>query len=145
MIKLARQGHPEHLSIREAARRANISETRWRHVENGYESRGPIKIPVNPSPRLLARMGRAVEISPERLRPADGEAADILEEIYGNEVPDLTWDDVPHYDDPTLEHFRNTAEAEGVKAGFALSLIAWIKEGLDTDNEGRPVRQRRAG
>jgi hypothetical protein len=145
LIKLARQGRREQLSIREAARRANISETRWRHVEAGFESRGPVKIPVNPTSGLLARMSAAVGLSPERLRPADGEAADILEEIYSHEVPDLTYDDVPHYGDPTLESFRNTAEAEGVKAGFALSLIEWIKEGLGTDDNGNVVTQRRAG
>jgi hypothetical protein len=61
------------------------------------------------------------------------------------EDTDLTYDDVPHYGDPTLESFRNTAEAEGVKAGFALSLIEWIKEGLGTDDNGNVVTQRRAG
>jgi len=145
LIKLAREGHPERLSIREAARRANISETRWRHVENGFESRGPVKIPVNPSPRLLARMAEAVGLSPERLRPADEEAADILEEIYSHEAPALTYDDVPHYGDPRLESFRNKAEADKLDAGMALGLVEYIKEGLGIDDNGNPVRHQRAG
>jgi hypothetical protein len=49
------------MSIREAARRADISESRWRQVELGYQQMaGNIKVPVQPRAETLAAMCRAI-------------------------------------------------------------------------------------
>lgn len=49
------------MSIREAARRAGISESRWRQVELGYQQMaGNIKVPVHPRPETVAAMCNAV-------------------------------------------------------------------------------------
>lgn len=49
------------LSIREAARRASISEGRWRQVELGYQQvGGGITVPVQPRPQTLAAMCKAI-------------------------------------------------------------------------------------
>lgn len=49
------------MSIREAARRAEISESRWRQVEAGYQQMaGGIKAPVSPRPETIAAMCKAI-------------------------------------------------------------------------------------
>lgn len=54
------------MSIREAARRADISESRWRQVEAGYQRMaGGIEVPVHPRPETVAAMCRAVSASVE--------------------------------------------------------------------------------
>jgi hypothetical protein len=49
------------MSIREAARRANISESRWRQVEAGVQKlAGGIEVPVHPRAETVAGMCEAV-------------------------------------------------------------------------------------
>ena len=49
------------MSVREAARRADISEGRWRQVELGFQRMaGGIEVPVHPRPETAAAMARAV-------------------------------------------------------------------------------------
>ena len=49
------------MSIREAARRADISESRWRQVEAGVQRMaGGIEVPVHPRPETVAAMCRAI-------------------------------------------------------------------------------------
>lgn len=49
------------MSIREAARRADISESRWRQVEAGYQRMaGGIDVPVHPRAETVAAMCRAI-------------------------------------------------------------------------------------
>ena len=49
------------MSIREAARRADISESRWRQVEAGVQKMaGGIEVPVHPRAETLAAMARAI-------------------------------------------------------------------------------------
>lgn len=49
------------MSIREAARRADISESRWRQVEAGYQRMaGGIEVPVHPRAETVAAMCRAI-------------------------------------------------------------------------------------
>lgn len=49
------------MSIREAARRADISESRWRQVEAGYQRMaGGIEVPVHPRAETVASMCRAI-------------------------------------------------------------------------------------
>jgi len=49
------------MAIREAARRADISESRWRQVEAGFQRMaGGIEVPVHPRPETVAAMCRAI-------------------------------------------------------------------------------------
>lgn len=49
------------MAIREAARRADISESRWRQVEAGVQKMaGGIEVPVHPRAETLANMSRAI-------------------------------------------------------------------------------------
>jgi hypothetical protein len=49
------------MSIREAARRANISESRWRQVEAGVQKMaGGIEVPVHPRAETVAAMCKAI-------------------------------------------------------------------------------------
>lgn len=49
------------MSIREAARRADISESRWRQVEAGFQKMaGGIEVPVHPRAETVAAMCKAI-------------------------------------------------------------------------------------
>lgn len=54
------------LSVRAAARAADISETRWRQIEAGYQRIGDAQVPVRPSVKTLAAMAVAVGESGQR-------------------------------------------------------------------------------
>jgi DNA-binding XRE family transcriptional regulator len=49
------------LSKAAAARRAGISQTRWIQVEQGYEKRGEVLIPTEPSKDLVIKVAAAFE------------------------------------------------------------------------------------
>lgn len=69
------------LSGREAARRAGISEGRWRQIVNGYivVAKG-VYSPVADAPaNTVARMAQTVDVSPEELEAAG--RADAAEEL----------------------------------------------------------------
>lgn len=49
------------MSVREAARRADISESRWRQVEAGVQKMaGGIEVPVHPRAETVAAMCKAI-------------------------------------------------------------------------------------
>lgn len=50
------------ISKREAARRAGISEGRWRQVVTGVQSAAGMIVPVNPRPITVVAMARAVAV-----------------------------------------------------------------------------------
>lgn len=55
------------MAIREAARRADISESRWRQVEAGFQRMaGGIEVPVHPRPETVAAMCKAISADPRR-------------------------------------------------------------------------------
>ena len=60
------EGARERLGIsgREAARRANITEARWRQVVTGVQTRGGQRIAVNPRALTIVAMAMAVEVEP---------------------------------------------------------------------------------
>ena len=81
LIRLARQAAG--LTIPDAVRRSGVSKARWSTVESGYESRDGEPRLVKAKADTIARMARAVDLSPERLE-SEGERADaaqILREI----------------------------------------------------------------
>jgi hypothetical protein len=59
------------LSAREAARRAGISEGRWRQITGGYQVVSPgVYAPVRGPAATLAKMAAVVGLSPAELRAA---------------------------------------------------------------------------
>lgn len=55
------------MSIREAARRADISESRWRQVEAGFQRMaGGIEVPVHPRAETVVAMCKAISAEPRR-------------------------------------------------------------------------------
>lgn len=69
------------LSAREAARRAGISEGRWRQITGGYQvvSAG-VYAPVRGPAGTLARMAAVVGVTPSQLRQAGrDDAAQVLD------------------------------------------------------------------
>ncbi|MFJ8143284.1 helix-turn-helix domain-containing protein [Streptomyces sp. NPDC096013] len=76
------------LSGREAARRAGLSETRWRQIVNGYQDVGGVRIPVNAPDETLVRMAQVVSVSSDQLRQAGrGTAAELLDELAAPPTP----------------------------------------------------------
>lgn len=69
------------LSQREAARRAGLSEARWRQLVAGYQLVSRTMVPVRSPDETLARMARAVGVTAEQLEAAGrGDAASSLRE-----------------------------------------------------------------
>jgi transcriptional regulator with XRE-family HTH domain len=69
------------LSGREAARRAGISEGRWRQIVNGYMvvTKGVYSPVVGAPADTVARMAQSVDVTPEQLEEAG--RADAAEEL----------------------------------------------------------------
>jgi hypothetical protein len=79
------------LSGREAARRAGLSETRWRQIVNGYQDVGGVRIAVNAPDETLVRMAQVVNLTSDQLRQANrGPAAELLDELAGPPTPAST-------------------------------------------------------
>jgi len=68
LLEAARGG----MSKREAARRAGISEGRWRQVVTGVQSAGGTTIPVNPRRETLIAMAKAVQADVDDVLKAAG-------------------------------------------------------------------------
>ena len=68
------------LSAREAARRAGISEGRWRQITGGYQVVSPgVYAPVRGPAGTVARMAAVAGVSPAQLRAAGrDDAAELL-------------------------------------------------------------------
>ena len=80
--RLRTQARPE-LSVRNAARQAEISEGRWRQIIKGYKQEsGGVRVSVRAPAGTLARMARVVGATPNQLREvARDDAADELEAL----------------------------------------------------------------
>ncbi|MFT4126253.1 MAG: hypothetical protein QM662_08490 [Gordonia sp. (in: high G+C Gram-positive bacteria)] len=77
--RLRTQARPK-LPVREAARRASISEGRWRQVIKGYrQETKDVRVPVRAPADTLARMARVVGATPQQLREVgrDDAAAEL--------------------------------------------------------------------
>jgi transcriptional regulator with XRE-family HTH domain len=81
---LARQG----LSAREAARRAGLSEGRWRQITSGYQVVSPgVYAEVRGPAGTVARMAAVVGLTPDQLRAAGRpDAADALASLRGQQT-----------------------------------------------------------
>nr|WP_107120770.1 helix-turn-helix transcriptional regulator [Streptomyces corchorusii] len=79
------------LSGREAARRAGMSETRWRQIVNGYQDIKGVRVAVQAPDETLARVAQAVGITSDQLRQVDrNTAADLLDELAAPPTPAST-------------------------------------------------------
>ncbi|GAB7041185.1 MULTISPECIES: helix-turn-helix domain-containing protein [Catenuloplanes] len=82
LIEQAREAARPRLSAREAARRAGISEGRWRQVVTGRQSVGGGQtIEISTKPATVAAMARAVGLDPRPVVEAAGFAYDPAEEV----------------------------------------------------------------
>ncbi|MGY0064232.1 helix-turn-helix domain-containing protein [Streptomyces sp. LZ34] len=76
------------ISGREAARRAGISDARWRQIVSGYQTVSGSHIPVRAPDETLARMAHVAGVTADELRRADREtAAEALEELAALSAP----------------------------------------------------------
>jgi len=121
------------LSAREAARRAGISEGRWRQIAGGYQvvSAG-VYAPVRGPADTLARMAAVVGVTPAQLRRAGRpDAARAL--AAGAQDAEMSQE--------LLQRVRelNSDQARELLATIALQL------GLRLPAEPAPPRQRRYG
>jgi Helix-turn-helix domain len=84
----AKRQEPPRLSMSEAARRAGMSSTRWRQIENGYRLfHGMYEPESAPAPKL-AVMARVVGITPAQLRDCGrDDAAGELEALLAATPP----------------------------------------------------------
>lgn len=71
------------LSIREASRRADLSEGRWRQIMNGYQTvSAGVHIPVSGPPDTVARMARVAGVRVDELGNAGRpDAAMMLQDM----------------------------------------------------------------
>jgi len=85
LIEAARKRRQPRMSGRQAAEKAGISESRWRHIIKGYSTpKAGVYVEVIAPADTLARMGFAVGLTPDELRKADREdAAEFLEQTLG--------------------------------------------------------------
>lgn len=60
------------ISGREAARRATITDTRWRQVVSGIQARGDKTSPARPRPQTVVAMALAVDVDPAAALKAAG-------------------------------------------------------------------------
>ncbi|MFI5783197.1 helix-turn-helix domain-containing protein [Nocardia sp. NPDC051570] len=87
------------LSKREAAKRAGISEARWRQLELGYEVIRQQTFPVKTTPETVAHIAKALGLSRDELLVAAGfdpAMVDIPDEVTFEPVDfaGLTTDDI---------------------------------------------------
>ncbi|MCF3960342.1 hypothetical protein L1885_01385 [Streptomyces fuscigenes] len=75
--------------MREAAKRAGMSDARWRQISSGYQTVSGEQIPVTGPAETVARMSQVVGVTAEELQRAGrDDAAAALEEITPLPQPD---------------------------------------------------------
>lgn len=127
LIRLTRQASG--MTVPEAVKRSGVSKARWSQVESGYETRNGVTRPVQVKPDTLARMARAVGLSPERLE-SEGQrpdAAEILREILRSQPEGPRLSPVP---DPAPPLDLSTAD----DALIGMFIEAWRE---DTEDDRR--------
>lgn len=116
------------MSIREAARRADISESRWRQVEAGYQRMtGGIEVPVHPRAETVAAMCRAISADVTRGLELAGHNPDqyawLLEPQLADESSREWFTNLPREDREQvlaeLQRLHVDTELEGKRKGTA--------------------------
>ncbi len=123
------------MSAREAARRAGLSEGRWRQVTGGYQVVSPgVYAQVRGPAATLARMAAVAGVTPDQLRSAGrSDAADILARQQ-QERP---------ADDDMLERIRamNTDQARELLATIAVQLGISLPAAAQDQDSGQTERR----
>ncbi len=124
----------EGISAREAARRAGLSEGRWRQITGGYQVVSPgVYAQVRGPAGTLARMAAVVGVTPAQLRAA---GRDDAAKILADRKPAA---------DQMLERIRamDTDQARellatiAVQLGISLPAAAGAEEDDDDQDQGR--------
>ena len=118
------------MSIREAARRADISESRWRQVEAGVQKMaGGIEVPVHPRAETIVAMCRAISADARRGLELAGHNPDHYSWMLEGEVG---------ADDDTREWFTGLPREEREQVLAELQRLH-----VDTElGKGNPARAR---
>ena len=120
------------LSAREAARRAGISEGRWRQIASGYQVVSPgVYAPVHGPAQTLARMAAVAGVTPAQLTEAG--RADAAKSLASREA------DASH--ELMLQRVRemNPEQARELLAAIAVQL------GIRVPTAGAEAEERRYG
>ena len=139
MIRLAREARTPRLSVRAAAKLANMSPENWGHVERGYQLHRGKHRPVTGTPATVAHMAHVVGVTPDRLRAAGNTAAaQILTEMLRADADadaDTRTPDGPgqNYDDPTLDYLARTP---GLPTDVVRGLIVLARNWRDEPDAG---------
>jgi hypothetical protein len=118
------------VSAREAARRAGISEGRWRQISSGYQVVSPgVYAPVRGPAGTLARMAAVAGVTSAELRTAGREDAALL-------LDARTADKSP--DDQLLERIRSMSSEQARELLAQIAVQLGVTEaGDDTDDHER--------
>jgi hypothetical protein len=99
------------ISVREAARRARLSDTRWHQVVTGVQRKAGGLVPVNPTDRTVIGMANAVGVDPNDALEAAGfirlkndQIAAILREL---ESPNPAVSDAPNNPADEIDRIKN--------------------------------------
>jgi hypothetical protein len=127
---LARNG----LSAREAARRAGLSEGRWRQITGGYQVVSPgVYAEVRGPAGTLARMAAVADVTPAQLRAAGRDDAAMI--LAGQQGPE------PDVGAEMLERVRamDTDQARQLLAAIAVQLgISLPDPQADAEDDEQP-------
>lgn len=133
------------LSGREAARRAGISDARWRQIVNGYQVVSGHQVPVRAPDETLARMAHAAGVAADDLRAAGRpEAADLLAALEGPPSPQSA--PGAHPSDPHLEAIAALLATLSPEAqDEVLRRVGLAEPAAHREESPGPERTRRAG
>ena len=120
----------QRLSARKAARTANLSEARWRHIVSGSQpvSAG-VWAPVRGPADTLARMAKAVGVTPGQLEKANrADAAEELRQMLAETTPDQPQTSSPAMLGLPEDHDERVAELSRRLADLAAELQAMTEQ-----------------
>jgi hypothetical protein len=119
------------LSARQAAVLADISESRWRQIVSGVQRVSGGDARVRGPAETVARMARAVRLTPERLAKVRPDAAQALKEL--NDRPDA----VPTNRTELKKFLAELAHKQAELAERTRKALMWLEE-----SEKREARER---
>lgn len=127
------------LSAREAARRADISEGRWRQIASGYQKVGQIYAQVRGPADTMARMARVVGARPEDFEAV--ERSDIAVAMREQEAEGGSEQDevLAGFD---FANFVPTTDAEKVMVALAAALARERENNADLTRRLSQVEER---
>lgn len=135
------------MKVREAARRADLSEGRWRQIAKGYQSIGRgLRAPVTAPTSTLARMALAVGLTPDEMTEAGEDR--VAEEMLAVADPSIRegWEQVTTIQagqHALWRQIEDTRRAREAAAGRLTALVDASEEELLAELYRRVDRMRR--